>query len=620
MILLNVYLWKAELKKVSVKLMYTGIWLLFIGMVIVQLFALIYTPASVFHDPVRVYFQAEQLALGHHDWGALSYFWRYPNNAPLAIILSWFVKLTNFVHIPLNIMVDGLALLFYDGFVASILYMARKLKQTPVLRLGLISIFALAPLSYTYAIQVFYSDIPVLLLLTWISYFIIRWASNDKQTRLWQGALLVILVMMAQIIKPNLVVFAVAVILWVLWTLINRKMNNLKVVLIPALLVMLGFGLSVPVKSAILNSAQYTTNAKYELPPTSWINMGLNRYYGGVYAEPDVKKLLNMPDKAVREKYLKEAIPKRLDGYKSVELVKHFACKFSIFTDGSTLPQSYTGGHTNSPAWYQKNQRKLSDVALILQQILWSSFYFFTFLTIWKNLWRKNSAHLGGLQLLMSLTLLGYVTFHTFIWETEARYGLIMLPLLMMIIFIAKQSDQDELPLKQPLKPILSGIISALSVGIVLWIGISQFGAPEKEPQDVVVNAQRSQFSVQYGARPLQLRPNQFIEQTVDLKTRISNLAIQMPENSTVTGTLINEKNHKIITLKYDKQWNGEFLINSKAFPAGKYRIKIVNNTTSLQPVWVVNLENYQLAPYYVHSNQSVPGKASLIYTFYGRQ
>ncbi|WP_262315820.1 hypothetical protein [Lacticaseibacillus parakribbianus] len=44
-------------------------------------------PDTIYHDPFRVLAQADRLAAGLSGFGS-TYFWRYPNNVPLAFLLA----------------------------------------------------------------------------------------------------------------------------------------------------------------------------------------------------------------------------------------------------------------------------------------------------------------------------------------------------------------------------------------------------------------------------------------------------------------------------------------------------------------------------------------------------
>lgn len=597
----------------------TGI---FIVMVIIQIITLLKIPTTVYHDPLRVYFQAEQLATGNHNWGHISYFWRYPNNAGFAIMLSWLFKITNFWGISTNFTVNSLALVLYDGLIVSLLYMAKKLQQSSLRRLGLIAFFALAPLSYTYAIHVFYTDTPSLIFLAWIVYLLIRWPQYSHKKRWVTGPLLVLFVLLGQLTKPNLIVMAIAIVLWMLLALIKNRQNFKKLVLLPALLVLIGFGLSMSVKSAILNSADYHTNTKYELPATSWIYMSLNPNHSGTYVSSDVAKMMTLPNKTARSNYLAKAIPERLSHYNPLTLLKHFVVKLSVLTSSHTLPVAYTGGHTSSPAWYQANQLIITRLAGIMQQILWASLYFVAMLTaIIRYRAKDMQVESNAITLLISLTMLGYAAFHALIWETEERYGLILLPLIFLLLFVQTKPGLAADFTKPKIPVVKRGIVLALAL-IFLFANVLNIGLAGRfgQKQTVVIKAQRSQLSAQYGAAPFMLAPQRFLTQEVQLGATSQKLLVQMPTTSQINASLVKLDKFKRIPLETQTIGGVPYLTTTESLKPGHYQITLSNDTNEAQPLWLVNLNRYQLAPNWAKSNQVIPERASLIYTFYAKQ
>ena len=70
-------------------------------MVLLQMAVLKWLPVTVYHDPLRVLDQATRMAVGHTNW-KITYFWRYPQNVPIAYLLSRWLKLTMEMGIGVN--------------------------------------------------------------------------------------------------------------------------------------------------------------------------------------------------------------------------------------------------------------------------------------------------------------------------------------------------------------------------------------------------------------------------------------------------------------------------------------------------------------------------------------
>lgn len=593
------------------------VFVIFILMILGQIMVLKYLPSSVYHDPFRVYYQAEQLALNHQSWAGTSYFWRYPNNAVIAVLLSWVLKITHLLGISTQLTMYGLSLICFDGFIASMLYIARKkVNNSPAIQVGIITFFAVLPLSYTYMIKVFYTDSIVLLCLTWIVYIVLDWGKHNKKRRYFNGVWLVCLTILGQLVKPNLIIVLIAGLLWALWNLIYYREIFKKEIMIPIMLLIVGFGVSVPAKQVILNSANYHQNAKYELPTTSWIYMGLNQHKHGIYAGDDVHGLLKLKDKEERQQALNHKIPERLQTYTFIGWIEHSFTKMGILLSSQPLPMAYTGGHVEAPNWYQKHQANLSQFIVLVQRMLWGSLYGLALLSTiqsFKNIkFERHGDQLG----FVNLILLGYVALHTLIWETEARYGLVLIPMLFYIIWHNYEYLNSSISLRKPrLRKIFWW---GLSMFIVV-LGVTIMFAPRKN-EKIITIAQRSQLSQQYHAKPTKLLPNQILSQKVRVGTKINQFTLQVPRGSQVTGHLINLDEQKSYKLKLVSTSKGTFMTNQHPLAAGYYKMELRNKTNQVQRVWSVALLDYRLAPYNVRSTQKLPAGSSFIYTFYDHQ
>ncbi|MFL1696226.1 hypothetical protein ACJQWY_05445 [Weissella kandleri] len=586
-------------------------------MLIGQLLVLKYLPMTVYHDPFRVYTQAEYLTRHSGSWGLTTYFWRYPNNATLAIILSWFIKLGHMVGLTTTGVLHGLSLVSYDGLVVSLLIMAKKWSARRSHQVFLVTFLAVLPLSYSYFIQVFYSDTPVILCLAWIMFIVLQWPTFSTNGRRIAGAILPFLVLIGQIIKPNLIVFLIAVILYASWIFWTQRVQFKQIVLIPLILVVVGFGLAGPVKQVILNSQDYQANERYELPPTSWIYMGLNQKHNGAYAGSDVHAVLKLADKEARNDYFNSAIPTRLKTYTPFSYLAHVVGKIGILLSSAKLPQAYVGGHVNAPKWYQEHQAVIYYGEAVLQQTLWLTLYLVVLgrgISSFKNTWDGNKVRIRQ-SMLAALVILGYSAFHGLIWETEARYGLILIPVLIMLLWISEAPTSEwrsELFSSGKLNGRSITPLALVGIGLIgLSIGIQGF-----EQKKVVTVAQRSQLSEQYGALVKEMPAHTTLKQKVPVKTEITDLTVQIPSDSQVEGEMINLKNqehHRLV--KLDKN-NGSFLVNTEALAAGDYQILLKNLTSEGQPVWIVELPDYKLAPDAIRGTKDT----SLIYTFYDQQ
>lgn len=130
---------------------------------IIQLLVLHFLPASVFHDPFRVLSQAELISHHQYNWSTSTYFWRYPNNVSLVFLLAKWLQLTNVLNLTTNTSLHLLSIIFLDSFIGLTLLIAIKKAAHSMFSLLLMLFFLISPFAYTYYLQVFYSDLPILL-------------------------------------------------------------------------------------------------------------------------------------------------------------------------------------------------------------------------------------------------------------------------------------------------------------------------------------------------------------------------------------------------------------------------------------------------------------------------
>ncbi len=98
-----------------------------------------------------------------------------------------------------------------DTFIVLVLYTAYQLTRRNSTVVGLFSFFALTPFAYTYYLQVFYSDLPSMLILVIVLRIIWRWSTKSTMQKFISGSGLVISILVGALIKPNIVVIIPAI-------------------------------------------------------------------------------------------------------------------------------------------------------------------------------------------------------------------------------------------------------------------------------------------------------------------------------------------------------------------------------------------------------------------------
>ncbi|MBM6453070.1 hypothetical protein JM953_16035, partial [Lacticaseibacillus paracasei] len=118
----------------------------------------------------------------------ITYFWRYANNVPLAYLLSLWLRLTQLVGLSTNLSVHLLSILVLDSFIALALHTIWQFSQRASLLVVAFGFFALSPFAYTYYLQVFYSDLPTMLVLLIIIRSLLNWSQKTSRQRRFAGS------------------------------------------------------------------------------------------------------------------------------------------------------------------------------------------------------------------------------------------------------------------------------------------------------------------------------------------------------------------------------------------------------------------------------------------------
>lgn len=603
------YLWpyfKVKTNQLSQK---TVTWCIGIGIIlifIIQLIVLRYLPATIYHDPFRVLYQAEHLSQGQHVWSSSTYFWRYPNNVPLAFLLSQWLKLTTFIHLSTNTALHILSIVLLDGFILIALSTIRKISRRNSEALAILTFFIVSPFAYTYYLQVFYSDLPILICLMLCFAILERWTSLSKKSKTLNGLLLFGLILIGQLIKPNLIVFVVAIIILMFYLLLNNRKTLVKY-LLPLSIILLGFVATISVKTAIDQTVDFSNNTKYELPTTNWIWMSYNPKGNGTYVGADIKKMTQLPTKAARQSYNEKEIPNRIKSLGVTGVVERWVVKVGVLLNVGHIQRSYTGGYIEAPATYQKYQSQLSLLGSLIMRVGFIFIYGLAFMECLSLIIKKHYA-INPTRDLAILLAVGYLAFHALVWEAESRYGQPILPLLLFINASLIPEKQTDLTLSKPRSRtfLLSGTLLIAVLVFAVW------SKPLLSSKKMLVAGQRSQLSLQYKAKPTWISKNTTISQTVVLNHAATKLSISAPQKTHLYAQLVSIDDHRSYALIH----KGSTLILHQKLASGKYKIVLTNKSTNQQKVELVSTQKFKLTPHPLVINQQHFKYRSLIYDF----
>ncbi|MHA5203949.1 hypothetical protein R5R51_08165 [Oenococcus oeni] len=618
----GLYFGAPRLDHLSTRQLRWGIGLGLLAMLIAQVVVLHVMPNTVYHDPYRVLSQADQLAAGHMTWD-ITYFWRYANNVPLAYLLSLWLRLTQLVGLSTNLSVHLLSILVLDSFIALALHTIWQLSQRASLLVVAFGFFALSPFAYTYYLQVFYSDLPTMLVLLIIIRSLLNWSQKTSRQRWFAGSGLVVAVMLGAMLKPNLVVLLPALLIVGLILARQHLWRQAKLTL-PILLIVLGFGMSLPATKVIdvaANyqprtafsfpatkvidvAANYQPRTAFSFPATNWILMGYNQHSNGGYSGKDVGRAIKQPSQAARQRYNLKTIPKRIKTLGVVGVIRLWVVKLGIVLNVQGIQRWYNGGFRAAPSWYSNHAGFYQGLTVIG--------YVAATLLMWGALmlkllrWRPDLTDPHQILALLAVTTaLGYLAFHTLLWEVEPRYGQAILPLLWVALAaIPRQASQS--------RPRWANQASLLNGATALLVAFGAAGVLGAQlPQKQVIAAQRSQLSVQYHAKPKTVTPGTVLAEVVDVNAPANYFSVQIHAGSQVQVTLTNlaTGQHYRLTMA------GSVARLHHQLAAGQYRITVQNLTTRGQQVDVTHTYHYQLAAHPLTVNGQSQPTASLIYT-----
>lgn len=565
-------------------------------MLIGQLLILSALPVTVYHDPFRIIAQAAHLAAGHPGWTS-TYFWRYSQNAPVAIMLSWWLRGAFALGLSTNLALVILNLAMLDGTILLLVTTAWRLSHRASTTLGTLAFCVLTPFAYTYYLQVGYTDLPTLLVLALLVSLLWAWPQAGGHKRWLIGVALVGIAALGQVIKGNLIVILPAsfLVLLGLWQTPGEGRRLVR----PLMLIMVGVLLAFPLATGFERSAGFHHRKAIEFPLPAWIAMGYNQKTKGALSNADVNRNLHHRDAAARQKNDLVVIRKRLTQPGPVQLGRLLLAKLMILTNDANINFWYSGGIRAAPAWYLRHARALEGLVVVLYQSATCVLYL---LVIQRLLSRQEglTTPRGTTGAWLILLILGYLAFHVLLWEVEERYGQVLIPLLLSLLALTPVAN----PVPKRRWVLVGSVLAAtwLSGITVNGIGLNS------NLKSVTVAAQRGQLSAQYGAQPWQLRPGQQISQEIKLAGPINYFSVQVHQGSRLRVTLVSP--HREITLRR----RADCFIFRRPLPAGTYRVQIENRTGADQPVDVTRVSHYRLAPRPLVKDGRVQSHATLIY------
>lgn len=570
----------------------------FVLLIIFQLLIVTFFKASVYHDPFRVLYQADLLSHHNFNWNDSTYFSHCPNNIPLVYLLAQWFKFTQIFNLPTNWALNLLCIITVDIFIALVVAIIKQVSGKWMSCLKVTIFFLITPLAYSYLLQVFYSDILLLISVCGIWLALVMWPNAVKVKKILFTVLIFLCGLLGMLTKPSIVVLIVSL---GVTAFLFRKKNGL---VFPAIALIVGISTAPILNQQIVNEVHFSIETKYKLPVNTWIYMGLNNQTSGTYARKDINRIENLSE-ANRFKDTNKLIAQRVKKLNPIGIVKQWVSKIEICENVGTVQGAYMSGNYCAPAWFVKWQ----PIVSVIVSVIFRSLIILIMLRIIK-ICVMNDATISWLVLLTKLTILGFIAFYSIVWETECRYGLILLPLYLILIAIPMHKRQAHCQKYHSAQIIFNGLIFGfLLLNLFMqnvFANINNFSG--------VITAQNSQLSSYYKAKLTQLAPHTTISEQVQLTGQANDFSVIVPKNSKVKVELIFPNNE---TKCLDKR-NG-YAYYHGTMKSGRYQIRILNETAQTQTCTVIAPSSYKLAKYPIKGDIKIKN-GYLVYSFENRR
>lgn len=570
----------------------------FVLLIIFQLLIVTFFKASVYHDPFRVLYQADLLSHHNFNWNDSTYFSHCPNNIPLVYLLAQWFKFTQIFNLPTNWALNLLCIITVDIFIALVVAIIKQVSGKWMSCLKVTIFFLITPLAYSYLLQVFYSDILLLISVCGIWLALVMWTNAVKVKKILFTVLIFLCGLLGMLTKPSIVVLIVSL---GVTAFLFRKKNGL---VLPAIALIVGISMAPILNQQIVNEVHFSIETKYKLPVNTWIYMGLNNQTSGTYARKDINRIENLSE-ANRFKDTNKLIAQRVKKLNPIGIVKQWVSKIEICENVGTVQGAYMSGNYCAPAWFVKWQ----PIVSVIVSVIFRSLIILIMLRIIK-ICVMNDATISWLVLLTKLTILGFIAFYSIVWETECRYGLILLPLYLILIAIPMHKRQAHCQKYHSAQIIFNGLI----FGFLLLNLFMQNVSANINNFSGVITAQNSQLSSYYKAKLTQLAPHTTISEQVQLTGQANDFSVIVPKNSKVKVELIFPNNE---TKCLDKR-NG-YAYYHGTMKSGRYQIRILNETAQTQTCTVVVPSSYKLAKYPIKGDIKIQN-GYLVYSFENRR
>lgn len=464
------------------------IWM-FVGLLIlistsVTILVAFFFKVSPVSDPLNALIKANELNQGNFNWHIShvaptdDYFYSYPNTVPYTIILSKVISFFSFFK--LNVLdsfrlFNTILILGSNYFLISTVYVITK---KPIATLQASLIVLCVPVLYLYPNLVIYSDTLSVFIFSVIFFIVAMLYCSKNKLVMWiLTSLLMLTFALGYAIKSNIIILIPAIVLVILMSLVTKIQNKLRSLAI-FLAMFLGLLLTLQVTPSMEKHYGYHIDeTKHKaLPPTHWINMGLNIAGTNGPGSYDLND-----DNADRQAvvnndtdFISNTVKKRFRSFSVFSLIDLWSQKFKMLM-GTPLFGfgKYQSGWIFAPNIYVRHQGAIDYLLNVLSAGIIAAIVLKIYLSLINK--ERIITENGAYYYFVITSAIGLAMFHTVLWETEPRYFLPMLMPLLLIDSFSSKTTSSLSPLESIFYKKFYKIGTFICLSAVLClIGISQ--------------------------------------------------------------------------------------------------------------------------------------------------
>jgi len=559
-----------------------GLWTL---LLLVQLVVAVNWVAAPRADLYFVHQQALHLIQGHHHW--LPYFYTYPNNVSFTILLSGLIAAgQHIMGTQTGVWLNLLQFAWLDcGLLAAWWGLHRK---NPARGHLFLSLALVTVPFYAYALNT-YSDTYVLPagLFTVVLVRGLLHATTWRQT-VPRALGLALLLTGTYLLKANFIVLIIAVIL-ILWLLPNATVHPFITRGWVTLLILALLAGGTLANQATERAAGYQPRASQTLPALSWIAMSWNPANHGEYNRTDATQIIKQPTAAAKQQRAKANFQRYLHQMGPVGILHHLYRKARLFLATGTFDSfQISPAFDRAPNWYRQHRNTLDWLLAN-----WCQINYLALLIVncgW-GMQQIRRRKLSVTYLLGGTFIIGLICFHVIFWETEERYALPLLPLLIAGTAAGYRQPLNLLRWSQRSRwlPLGLAAIFTATLGIGAWQNYSLITHPSDHPVSVL-SQNEGRY---YQNHKLKLANRQALTQPFTTTLPFDHLLINNGE--TFTGRMVlRNANGKTVW----RSRGSQIVLDQRLplLPAGQYALTITATRTRPQKL-VTAPANYDLLP-----------------------